>query len=267
MLLFNARGGYSFLRGGSAYSAGVVAAPGFTIEHVTFLRAVPLKVGFELAEAHMGVADRPRAALCAMALRSPEPFSFAGFKEFNGGYVEILRSWEILVDGINPVARTNVAPAVDPPPEPSLYSFAYTVPAEGAATSFVVSGAGELPEGAAGPDDVVRRGETSPDALADKARCVLGLVDGRLRGLGATWDQVTVTNVYTVHDVNALLAAEILPHIGPAGQHGVTWHYARPPIVSIEYEMDLLGGVCQRGDQSVETSRVETSSVETRRVT
>ena len=87
----------------------------------------------------------------------------------------------------------------------------------------------------------MRRGETSPDALAAKTRCVLGLVEGRLRGLGATWDQVTVTNIYTVHDVNALLAAEILPHIGPAGQHGVTWHYARPPIVSIEYEMDLRG--------------------------
>ena len=30
--------------------------------------------------------------------------------------------------------------------------------------------------------------------------------------------------------------------IGPAGQHGVVWHYSRPPIVSIEYEMDLFGG-------------------------
>jgi hypothetical protein len=109
-----------------------------------------------------------------------------------------------------------------------------------------VSGAGELPEGSAGPDAVVRRGETSPDALAAKARCVLGLVEGRLRGLGAAWKQVSMTNIYTVHDVNALLAAEILPHIGPAARHGITWHYARPPIVSIEYEMDLLGGVRQQ---------------------
>jgi hypothetical protein len=23
--------------------------------------------------------------------------------------------------------------------------------------------------------------------------------------------------------------------------HGATWHYSRPPIVSIEYEMDLRG--------------------------
>lgn len=242
MLLSNSRGGYSFLRGGSAYSAGVTAAPGFVIEHVRLAHSIPLMAGFALVEEHIRAAGRPVAALCAIALRSPEPFSFAGFKEFNAVYAGVLKSWDIMVDGINPVARTNVAPAVDPPPEPSLYSFAYTTPAEGAPPSFVVAGAGELPEGSASPDDVVRRGETSPDAMAEKTRCVLGLMEGRLRGLGANWNQVATTNIYTVHDVNALLAAEVLPHIGPAAQHGVTWHYTRPPIVSIEYEMDLLGG-------------------------
>jgi hypothetical protein len=243
MLLSNSLGGFSFLRGGSAYSAGVTAAPGFTIEHVRLSRATPLMAGFAMVEAHLRAAGRPRAALCAIALRSPEPFSFAGFREFNAVYSGVLKSWELMVDGINPVARTNVAPVTGPPSEPSLYSFGYTAPAEGAPASFVVSGAGEMPEGSAGPEDVVRRGETSPEAIAAKARCVLNVLDGRLRGLGANWDGVTATNIYTEHDVNALLGAEILPHIGPAGQHGVTWHYARPPIVSIEYEMDLFGGV------------------------
>jgi hypothetical protein len=185
-------------------------------------------------------------------LRSPEPFSFAGFREFNALYVGVLKSLEIMVDGVNPVARTNVAPAISPPSEPSIYSFAYTAPADGASPSFVVSGAGELPEGSASPDDVVRCGETSPDAMAAKARCVLGLMDGRLRGLGANWNQVTATNIYTVHDVNALLAAEILPHIGPAGAHGVAWHYARPPIITIEYEMDLFGGTREKVIQTSE---------------
>jgi len=136
MLLSNRRGGYSFLRGGSAYSAGVVAAPSFAIEHVRLAHALPLTAGFELVDAHLRGAERPRAALCAMALRSPEPFSLDGFKEFNAGYVGVLKSWDILGDGINPVARTNVAPGVDPPCEPSLYSFAYTVPAQSAALSF-----------------------------------------------------------------------------------------------------------------------------------
>jgi hypothetical protein len=241
MLLFNPRGGFSFLRGGSAYSAGVVAAPGFAIEHIRFARLIPLQAGFQFVEAHLRAAGRPLQALCAIALRSPAPFSFAGFRDFNQGYVDILKGWDVPVDGINPVARTNVAPAIDPPTEPSLYSFAYTTPAVAASTSFVVSGAGELPDGGS-PDDVVRRGETSADAMVEKARCVLGLVETRMRGLGVDWNQVTATNIYTVFDVNALLALEILPRIAPAGKHGVVWHYTRPPIVSIEFEMDLFGG-------------------------
>jgi hypothetical protein len=241
MLLTNPHGGYSFLRGIHPYSGGVVAAPGFTIDHVRLSRPVPWEAGFARIDTHLRAAGRPRQALCAMALRSPKPFSFAGFNEFNAGYVQMLKSWSILVDGINPVARTNVAPAFDPPAEPSLYSFAYTVPVSAAPVSFVVAGAGELPEGSLDPHDVVRMGETSRDALAAKARFVLALMDGRLRGLGVTWNDVTVTNIYTVHDVNALLTAEILPRMGRATQHGVTWHYTRPPIVSIEYEMDLRG--------------------------
>lgn len=245
MLLPNTRGGYSFVQGGSTYSAGVVALDGFTIEHVRLARAVPWRVGFEQVDAHLRAVGRPRAALCAIALRSPKPLSFSGFNEFNAGYIGVLKSWEILVDGVNPVARTNIAPEIDPPGEPSLYSFGYTVPAARAPLSFVVAGAGELPEGSLDPRDVVRSGETTRDALAAKARFVLGLVEGRLNGLGATWNEVTVTNIYTVHDVNALLKAEILPRIGRAADHGITWHYSRPPIVSIEYEMDLRGGTME----------------------
>jgi hypothetical protein len=241
MLLPNARGGYSFLKGISPYSGGVVAARGMAIEHVRLSRLVPWRAGFERIDAHLRAAGRPRQALCAIALRSPKPFSFAGFNEFNAGYAKLLESWDILVDGINPVARTNVVPEIDPPAEPSLYSFACTSAAAGAAASFVVSGAGELPEGSLDPHDVVRMGETSPEALQAKARFVLGLMSGRLRGLGVNWDEVTHTNIYTVHNVNALLATEILPRMGRAQQHGITWHYTRPPIVSIEYEMDLRG--------------------------
>jgi len=242
MLLTNSRGGYSFLRGISPYSGGAVASAGFTIEHVRLDRPIPWQSGFDLVDAHLRAAGRPRAALCAMALRSPAPFSFAGFKEFNSSYVSVLKSWEIFVDGINPVARTNVAPEINPPAEPSLYSFAYTVPAEDALRAFVVAGAGELPEGSLYPEDVIRRDETSRDALAEKARFVLGLMEGRMQGLGVSWDQASTTNIYSVYDVNALLPSVILPRIGGAAVHGVTWHYTRPPIVSIEYEMDVRGG-------------------------
>src|SRR5947207_16029589 len=115
MLLSNPRGGYSFLKGISPYSAGVVAAKGFAIHHVRLARSVPWKAGFDRIDNYLRMAGRSRHALCAMALRSPKPFSFAGFTEFNAGYVQILKSWDLLIDGINPVARTNVSPVFDAP--------------------------------------------------------------------------------------------------------------------------------------------------------
>jgi hypothetical protein len=244
MLIENPKGNYSFLKGISPYSAGALAARGFAIEHARLQPALPLQAGFAAVDKHLKALGRPRQALCAMELRSPRPFTFQGFADFNAGYVDILKSWDILRDGLNPVARTNVAPALDPPSEPLLYGFSYTVPADLAAITFVVAGAGELPEGSLDPHDVIRRGEDSPDALKAKARFVLGLMESRLRGLGAEWRDVTTTNVYTVHDIHPLLEPEILPRLGATKQHGITWHYARPPIVSIEYEMDLRG--CRR---------------------
>jgi hypothetical protein len=232
MLLPNPRGGYSFLRGIGPYSAGVAAAEGFEIEHVRLARPIPLRDGFGLVDAHLRALDRPRAALCSMALRSPAPFTFPGFDEFNAGYVGLLRAWDLLLDGLNPIARTNVAPEVDPPPVPSLYSFAYTVRSTTRARTFVVAGAGELPEGSLDPADVV------PGPLSNKARFVLGLMAGRLHGLGAGWPDVTATNIYTVHDP---VLPEVLARVGPAARHGVVWHYTRPPLVTIEYEMDLRG--------------------------
>ena len=241
MRIANAKGNYSFLKGISPYSAGAVAARGFAIEHARFQPALPLRAGFAAVDRRLKALGRPRQSLCGIELRSPRPFTFQGFADFNAGYVDILKSWEILQDELNPVARTNVAPEVDPPGEPQLYGFSYTVPSDQAAITFVVAGAGELPEGSLDPHDVVRRGENTPEALVAKTRFVLGLMESRMRELGADWRDVTTTDVYTVHDIGPLLAPEILPRIGAARQHGIVWHYSRPPIVSIEYEMDLRG--------------------------
>ena len=244
MRIVNPKGNYSFLKGISPYSAGAVAPRGFAIEHARFQPALPLRAGFAAVDRRLKALGRPRQSLCGIELRSPRPFTFQGFADFNAGYVDILKSWEILQDGLNPVARTNVAPEVDPPGEPLLYGFSYTVPSDQAAITFVVAGAGELPEGSLDPHEVVRRGEDTPDALAAKARFVLGLMESRMRELGADWGDVTTTDVYTVHDLRPLLGPLILPRIGAARQHGITWHYSRPPIVSIEFEMDLRG--CRR---------------------
>jgi len=241
MLIENKRGGYSFLKGISPYSAGAVAQPGFAIEHVRLRAPLALTAGFNAVDSHLKSLGRPRAALCGIELRSPRPFTFQGFSDFNAGYVGILKSWELLQDGLNPIARTNVAPELGPPDVPSLFGFSYTVVSASARPSLVVAGAGELPEGSLDPHDVVRKGETTPEALREKARFVMSLMDGRIRGLGAEWADVTQTNLYTVHPVCPWLNSEILGKMESAQLQGVNWYFARPPIVSIEFEMDLRG--------------------------
>ncbi|MCC6857123.1 MAG: hypothetical protein IT158_01105 [Bryobacterales bacterium] len=248
MLIENRRGNYSFIKGIGPYSAGASAAAGFEIEHARLHPPLPLKAGFERVSEHLKSLGRPKQSLCGMELRSPRPFSFQGFADFNAGYISVLKSWDVFQDGINPVARTNVAPEAGGLPEPALYGFSYTVARKQTGKrwppSFVVAGAGELPEGSLSPNDVVRRGETSPAAIEEKARFVLGLMNGRLQELGAGWEDVTATSIYTVHNVHGLLEKFLLPAMGRAALQGLTWYYARPPIVTIEYEMDVRG--CRR---------------------
>jgi len=103
-------GGYQFLPGISAFSSGVVASPGWEIVHATLSAPVPWRDGFTRIDRHLREAGRPRAALCGIELRSPAPFSFGGFDEFNQGYRALLAEWKILVGDDNPLPRTNVAP-------------------------------------------------------------------------------------------------------------------------------------------------------------
>ncbi len=235
-------GRYGFLPGIAPYSGGVVSLPGLEIVHVTLHRPLPYRPGFERIERHLRAEGRPRVALCGIELRSPRPYSFEGFAAFNREYARILEDWGLLVDGVNPVARTNVAPEIDPPAESSLYGFSYSRPCDAAkGPTFVVAGAGELPEGVLSTEAIVRAGETSPEAIAEKAEFVMDLMEARLRGLGADWPQVTAIDVYTIHPIQHLLADTILRRVGPASAHGIRWFYTRPPIEGIEFEMDLRG--------------------------
>ena len=152
-----------------------------------------------------------------------------------------LQIGRVVTEGLNPVARTNIAPEIAAPAAPSLYGFSYTVPSSIKMKTFIVAGGGELPEGSLDPHDVIRRGEDSAEALREKVRFVMGLMSGRLKGLGVSWNVATNVNIYTVHPIAGLFADEIIKPMGASAIHGATWHYSRPPIVSIEYEMDLRG--------------------------
>ena len=235
-------GQYRFLPGIDPYSSGVVAMPGSEIVHATLQAPVPYRDGFRLVEAHLAALGRPRAALCAIELRIPAPLPFEGFAEFNRGYRAILADWGLLVDGANPIARTNVAPVVAPPREAVLYGFSYTVPADAAgAPTFVVAGSGELRPGTMGAEGIVRRGETSPDALAAKAAHVMGEQAARLAALGGDWTGVTAVDIYTPHSIHGFLARGVLGPMAEAAIHGAHWFLSHPPIAGLEYEMDMRG--------------------------
>ena len=108
-------GGYRYVRGPFQYSGGVAAQPGFAIERVRFARPRPIEEGFRDIEAHLTALGRPTTAFCACELRSPAPFSDAGFIAFNRVYVGTLERWGIFKDDENPVARSNVCPEINPP--------------------------------------------------------------------------------------------------------------------------------------------------------
>ena len=147
----------------------------------------------------------------------------------------------MLFRSLNPVARTNVAPAINPVSEPSVYGFSYTVPAQQEGVTFVVSGAPEVRRGESEEYNIISHGDTSTAGLRQKAEYVLQSLTARLQGLQVTWADVTTVEIYTVHDLHPLLATTILPALQAANRYGIRWHYARPPVVELECEMDVRG--------------------------
>lgn len=229
-------GGYSYAPGVVQYSAGVSALPSFEIRRVRFSDTVPLREGFERIAAYLSSQGRPSAAFCACELRSPAPFDEAGFKAFNQIYTGTLIDWGIMQDDDNPVARANVCPELDPPAEPGFHAFCYTVPATGDTKTFAIAGSGETPEGKGNyRDHTVRYGETSADAMEEKARWVLGEMERRMAIFGAGWKDTTAAQLYTVYDIHPFIA-----HLVERGamRQGLTWHFNRPPVAGLDYEMD-----------------------------
>jgi hypothetical protein len=232
--------GYRFIPAVFQYSAGVAAEPGFRIERARFTAPVPMVEGWRRIAAHLDMLGLPRTAFCACELRSPAPFDDAGFIDFNRGYAAVLREWSVLLDDGaqgNPVARSNVCPERDKPAEPGFHAFCYAVPDTAAAPSFVAAGSGESMEGNASyRERTVAHGDTSPAGMLAKARHVLGVMEARMAALGFAWRDATAAQVYTVFDLYPFLAEEIVAR--GAARHGLTWHYCRPPVIGLDYEMD-----------------------------
>ena len=242
MLIDSPKGGFQFLRGSGPYSSGAVAARGFEIVHAILNPAPSLWPAFEIVESHLRRDERPVSALCGMELRIPQALSIEAFNEFNQPYIDRLKAWGTHINELNPVARTNVAPDVNTVREPRVYGFSYTVPSDYEGKTFVVAGAGELSSNALASDNIVSRGDVSATGLKAKAeRVVGGIMTERLAGMEVDWTDVTQSNVYTVHNIHPLMASTIIPALQAASRHGIRWHFARPPVLEIEFEMDMRG--------------------------
>ena len=108
------------------------------------------------------------------------------------------------------------------------------------ARSFVAAGSGEAREG--GPSyegRIIRQGDQSPEAMREKALFVLGAMEQRMAALGFGWADATATQVYTIFDIHPFLADEIVRRGAMSG--GLTWHFARPPVQGLDFEMDVRG--------------------------
>ena len=180
-------------------------------------------------------------AFCACELRSPAPFTEQGFRAFNEVYVVTLERWGLFDGKVNPVARSNVCPELAPPGEPSFHAFSFTVATAGAAPTFVIAGGAgrgrEVQAMASAPSGAVKPARMP---CARKHALVLDEMERRLVGVRVSgWDDTTATQVYTVHDLYPFLADEIVRR--GAAHAGLTWHYARPPVRELEFEMDCRG--------------------------
>lgn len=75
------------------------------------------------------------------------------------------------------------------------------------------------------------------EGLREKARWVLGETERRMAALGFNWATATATQLYTVYDIHPFFAEELVKR--GATPAGLTWHFARPPVQELDYEMDV----------------------------
>jgi hypothetical protein len=234
-------GNYRFIPAMFQYSSGAAALPGYEIERMRFDRLLPLAEGFAQVAKYIQAAGRPLTAFCACELRSPAAFTEDGFRAFNQHYVKTLAEWGLFDGTVNPVARSNVCPEIDPPAEPSFHAFSFTRPSQGsgAATTpaFVIAGGAEARGGSGSyPERIVRYRDLSPEGLKEKVRFTTREMESRLAAFGFGWKDTTAAQAYSVHDFHPVIVDELVRR--GATRSGLTWHFARPPVIDLEYEMD-----------------------------
>ncbi|MGH8631229.1 MAG: 2-amino-5-chloromuconate deaminase CnbZ [Burkholderiales bacterium] len=236
-LIENRPGGYRFLPGGAVFNSGALPLPGHEIVHVLFSPWVPLDRAWGAIESAVRAARRTPQAVCGMELRIPRQLSFDGFRGFNAPYIEQLRKWDLIFGEYSAVSRTNVAPLLDTPDEPSVHAFSYATPSDYKGTTFCVSGTADIDPGGR----IIAQGDVSQEGMRRKLQYVIGVIGERLGKLGLSWADATHTDLCLTRDIGDLLETVVVPGLQGAAARGLRLHFARPPIVDSEVELETRG--------------------------
>ena len=86
------------------------------------------------------------------------------------------------------------------------------------------------------PERIVRYRDLSAGGLKEKVAFTVREMESRLDAFGFGWKNTTGVQAYTVHDFHPVMTQELVQR--GATRSGLTWHFARPPVVDLEYEMD-----------------------------
>ena len=234
-------GGYSFIPGVFQYSAGVGALAGYTDPARAFPRApaAARRVGPYRAF-HTGsgpAADRVLRVRTAVAGAVHRGRVFAPSTDL----CRELQKWGVLTARSIRSRAAMCAPSSTRPPSPRFHAFCFTSPARDAAPSFVIAGSGEARKGdgeATRPHRPPRR--TSADGMREKAASCSARWSGG-------WPRSACPGPTPPRrrSIPCTTSIRFSPtsSCGAAPPSGLTWHYARPPVRDLEYEMD-----CRRGE-------------------
>lgn len=237
-------GAFSFLPGGTSFSQGLVVAPGFRLAEWEFTEPVPLPAAFERLAVEFAARGLEWTALAGVDLRSPEPFSAAGFAAFNEAYEQLVDRYYPIADGDwPPYARTNVAPLGTVVAEPSVRAVQVVEAKGGAKGDFLLSGVAENRGGLA-PADIVAHLDASATGMQAKVDYVVSELAARCVALGVSPDDARIVDVYASHALEWLdpVIADTFRGVSAFGLH--RW-LARPPVDELEFEMGVKRVSCR----------------------
>lgn len=216
-----------------------MADAGFEVVRARLERPIRVTRAFDAMRQYLAALGRPMQAVCGIELRAPVPYQTRDqFAAFNAQYVEQLRQHALLVDGLVPITRANLATGDGSVSEQCLYAFHYTVPSSRGRLTFGTSAQADLKHLPGGTVEYIAAGDTSPRGLTEKVQFVTDRIGRQLDDLGASWALATHIGAYAVHPIGPQIA-DVVSRAAGTARHGITWHLVQPPVVGLEFELDV----------------------------